>query len=90
MQTPTTYHERQQLITLQSAHQTPISNLQTNPAHRRNNQRLQISTIAKNNKIEGQYRTANGTNVFLNKNTGSVSPIKIIRNQENNLLSLLK
>ena len=52
LQTPTTYHERQQLITLQSTHQTPISNLQTNPAHRRNNQRLQISTIAKNNKTK--------------------------------------
>ena len=69
LQTPTTYHERQQLITLQSTHQTPISNLQTNPAHRRNNQRLQISTIAKNNKIEGQYLTANGANVFIKQKT---------------------
>ena len=76
LQTPTTYHERQQLITLQSTHQTPISNLQTNPAHRRNNQRLQISTIAKNNKIEGQYLTANG-----NKNTASQMPTKINKNQ---------
>ena len=46
LQTSTTSHERREPISLQSTHQAPISNLQTNPAHRRNNQRIQISTIA--------------------------------------------
>ena len=44
LQTSSANHPRQQLIALQSTHQAPISNCQTNLAHRRNTQRIQINT----------------------------------------------
>ena len=44
LQTSSANHTRQQLIALQSTHQAPISNCQTNLAHRRNTQRIQINT----------------------------------------------